>query len=287
MIPISVIITAPIGIDKCLVPAGFLAEADGKDLEVIIVDGAKDFVDRSRPGLKHVSIPNAPVVVLVSEGMRHASKDWIVFFEDHGRPLPGLVAAYREAIAANPDIDLFSGAMENLTSTSPWSFASFLFNSTEFWPPAHGAPAGAIVANLAVRRSAILPSELAAVGALEMMTIPRLASAHRYRHWPKASVDHTRHLTWRQALGFQYASSVTYANVNLRLGLSRGILYRLAKDCARFPYVVLWTPWRKLSALEGTDQHHLAMIPKFILLGLAGATAIILCDLKSLGTRNT
>src|SRR5262245_60634628 len=161
---ISVVVTAPNGISKCLLPDEFLTQADGEALELIFIDASKDCSDQSRPGLKLLSLPGAGIYALLKAGFLNARGDWVLLVEDHGKPLSGLLDAYRSAIAENPEIDLWYGGLENRTSLSPWSVAHFLCGTLELWPDAGMSPRYPSAANLMVRRAAIFPSELETEG---------------------------------------------------------------------------------------------------------------------------
>ena len=190
MITISAVVTAPTGLANCLLPADFLAEADGEAFEVIVLDASKTYANRSTKGLRHIATPGTDMYQQIAIGLSQAKMDWILLFEDHGQPMPGLLQAYRDAISENPEVDLFSGALENLTSVSPWSFAAFLSGADIFWPPARRNPNHATIAHLLVRRSAILPPELERPGGFEILAVDRLIRAGRYRHCPGAVINH-------------------------------------------------------------------------------------------------
>src|SRR6185312_5204678 len=193
---ISVVVTAPHGIAHCPYLDDLLSQADGQTLELVIADGASDYVDRSRVGLRHLSVPGG-INALITEGDRQSFGEWVIVTEDHCRFLPGFIESYRDAIRDNPDVDVFSGAVDNLTSPSRWAGSIFMIGLRTYWTQSKRPPANAANANLMVRRSAILASELAVDGGLLNLTVRRLVEAGRYRHCPTAIVDHVLYLTAR------------------------------------------------------------------------------------------
>lgn len=207
MISVSCVVTAPYGMAACLLPSDFVAQADGVSFEIIVADGAQEYTDQSRPGLRHLWLRGASVYGLMTLGLVNARMDWVLIIEDHGRPMPGLLQVYRDAIENYPEIDLFGGSLENMTSTSSWSFATFLFGSHEFWPPARQLPARPSNANLMVRREALRDSELVVESGFMFHTVRRLVSEKRYMYRRGAVVDHVAAVTFRESLLWQFACS--------------------------------------------------------------------------------
>jgi hypothetical protein len=274
MIPISIIVSAPHGISECLIPPELLATADGSSLELIFADASGEYVDQSRPGLKHLNVQGAGLFAMIQAGLACAGNDWIFFIEDHGRPLPGLLETYRAAIADNPEVDLVFGSIENLASVSPWSDACFFYNKLDYWPAARQAPKLPSLTNLMVRRTAILPSEISEAGGFQFGTYPRLLAAGRILYCPEAVVDHVRWFTLRTALtsGFHAARAVT------ALAASRGAQAkpdRLLRDGLVAVYGFTYQPWRVMRGLRGTSRASWLMGIRLVAIGLARAAGTV------------
>jgi hypothetical protein len=281
MIPISVAVSAPHGISGCMIPPDFFAAADDGSLELIFADASENFVDQSRPGLKHVNVGGAGIFETVQAGLSCASNDWIFVIEDHGRPLPGLLETYRAAIAANPEIDLVFGGIENATSVSPWSFACFFYNKVDYWPPAGLQPKSPSLANLMVRRSAIRPSELAQAGGFQFGTYPRLLAAGRMLYCPEAVIDHVRWFTFRSALAasFHGARAVTSQTSQGRWVTAK----RLLRDALIATYGFTYLPWRITRSLRGTPQDSWVMGLRLVAIGLMRAAGMLWAHMAGAG----
>jgi hypothetical protein len=271
MVLISVVVTAPYGISRCLVPADFFAQAEGETLELIFVDASEDYSDQSRLGLKHLNLSGAGIFALIKAGLLHARGEWILLIEDHGKPLPGLLDAYRAAIAATPEADLFFGGLENLTSVSPWSFAHFLYGGLELWPVAGLNTGGPSAANLIVRTAAVRPSELEQEGGFHFLTVERLVNSNRCQYCPNATVDHIRNHTWRSSLAAHFHGARLEAAVAPKILRTRfstkDVLWRALMAVHGFIY----RPWRVKFSLRGTEQDRWALVPKLTAIGLARA----------------
>ena len=285
MISISAVVTAPAGIANCLIPDDFLVEADDESLELIIVDASKNYADQSRAGLLHIAMPSADIYDLLTAGLLRAKKDWVLFFEDHGRPMPGLLQAYRDAIEDNPEVDLMSGALANLESVSPWSFACFLYGGDVFWPPARQHPNGPTIAHLMVRRNAVLPSEAVCRGGLETLTVGRLVTAGRYMHCPTAVVDHVKPMTFREALAFKFHSAKHATVIRRNIMPRRGLALQTLRDCLGLVYHPTIVPLQTLYRVRGTEQFCLALWMRLVLLGVAVALGVCWADIKGLGAK--
>lgn len=282
MIPISLVVSAPDGIGKCLFPDDLLAQIDGQSLEVIIADGSSDYVDRSRPGLRHLAVGTPNVYALKTAGVLAATKEWVLISEDHALAQPGILDAYRESVANHPDIDVFSGTLENFTSTSPWSFAFFLYgDGHRYWSHAVEPPKGPWSANLLVRRSAILASELTGKYGFMLLTMPRLVRADRYRHCPNAVIDHILHLRWWEALKLWVfiAERTTLARRSI---LRRSPAVQMLRNCAGAIYLPTLGAWRTTLTLRGTPQFGVGMCLRLMTIGVANAVGVFAADFKRL-----
>lgn len=282
VIPISVVVSAPHGISQCLIPPDFFAAADGRSLELVVADASENYVDRSRPGLTHLDARGAGIFELIQAGLQRARNDWILVVEDHGRPLPGLLDTYRAAITAHPEVDLLFGGIENMTSVSPWSFACFFYNKLDYWPAAGLTPTLPSLANLMVRRAAILPSELADVGGFQFASYPRLLAAGRLLYCPQAVVDHVRWFTPGTAMttSFHGARSVTAAAKASRGGPAT---QRLLRDGLVAAYGFTYLPWRLMRSLRRTPQGTWLMGLRVVAIGLARAAGMLWAHIAGAG----
>lgn len=283
MIPISVVVTAPHGISGCLIPPDFIAAADGKSLELIFADAGEKYQGQSRPGLTHLNVGGAGLFAMVQAGLQCARNDWIFMIEDHGRPLPGMLDTYRAAIAANPDVDLLFGGVENLTSVSPWSYACFFYNKLDYWPPARLQPKYPNLVNLMVRRAAILPSELAQDGGFQFGTCPRLLAAGRTLYCPEAVLDHVRWFTFRSALATSFHAARAVTSSAWASGGGRTTLNRLLRDGLIATYGFTYYPWRLTRGLRGTPQRPWPMGLRLAAIGLMRAAGMLWAHIAGAG----
>ena len=281
-ISISVVVTAPLGIAACGCLDGLLPGADGQALEIVVVDGGSSYADQSRAGLRHVASPGRSLQGLIMEGLRRSTGEWVVVTEDHCRPLAGFIENYRHAIVENPGIDLFSGAVDNLTTTSPWSFAAFMVGLRPFWPKALQPPSGVSNANLMVRRSAILASELALEGGLLNLTAARLIQSGRYKHCPAAVVDHLMDLSWSEAVKFQFNCTAGVVAVKRETLPARSVPAQIVHDCRDLVYHAAVVPFRVVRQFRGTTQSSPGAAWRLMVLGLAAGFATIAVDFRRL-----
>lgn len=286
MTSISCVITAPSGIAECLLPDDVIVGADDRSAEIIVVDGSDTYADQSRLGVKHLWRPGGSIYDLMTVGLRQAKMEWVVIFEDHGRPRPAFLHAYRLAIANYPDMDLLGGALENASSTSPWSFATFLFGSHEYWPPAGCRPGLPTNANLAVRRSAVLDSELASGSGFMYRTVPRLVRANRYTYCPDAVVDHVVPLTWQGALAKQFHCSAGVTRGRREASASEPIRRQLARDCVEAAYHATVTPFRIMLHLVGTGQFRWSTMWRLLAMGASSGAGVLSAGIQRPRTRS-
>jgi hypothetical protein len=283
MIAVSVVISAPKGLNHCLGLETFLAGVAAGQLELIVADGTADAPEHRHPALRHVRRPGASVFELRRAGLQQAGKEWVLLTEDHCRPLPGLLEAYGAALRRYPDADLFSGALTNDTSTSPWAWASFLLFRHEFWPPAGKTPGQAAIGNLLVRRTAILDGELNAAGGFDYTAIRRLARSGRYVHCREAVMDHVEPIDRREALVSQFHSARATASLTRRVAPYRWqtlVLRLFAVPLNR----VLVVPARVFRDVRATPQGRWPVLPRLMAIGFASAAGWLLGTLVGPGT---
>jgi hypothetical protein len=279
---ISVVVTAPYGIGACYYLDELLAKADGQTLEIVVADGSSSYVDQSRTGLRHVSAPGRRLQGLITLGIRNSTYEWVVVTEDHCRPLNGFIEGYLDAIRDNKDIDLFSGAVENITSTSPWSFAVFMMGLRNYWPKATRLPSGASNANLMVRRRAILASELELDGGLLYLTVPRLIRSGRYKHWPLSMVDHVLDVSWWQAMKHQFNCTWNAVAVIRETLSTPSNPIQIIRDCQTAVRYACLLPLSVIKQFRGTSQSTFAAALRLMLLGILAGTATVAVDVTRL-----
>ena len=81
---------------------------------------------------------------------------WVAILEDHTVPMPGWLDGVVHALEkAKLDTVAFTGTAANETSTSPWSWANFLFNFWSHWHPSAAAELTGTVATTIFRRDLV------------------------------------------------------------------------------------------------------------------------------------
>lgn len=81
---------------------------------------------------------------------------WIALIEDHATVCSGWVDTALAAIGNAPDEQLvFTGVVSNAHSTSPWSWAGFLFNFAYHWAPSAAPIMSGTVTSLVFRRDLV------------------------------------------------------------------------------------------------------------------------------------
>ncbi len=81
---------------------------------------------------------------------------WVAVLEDHSVPTDSWLDAVMTAIAeADADTLAFTGTAVNLDSTSPWSWANFLFNFYQHWNPTEADRLTGTVATTLFRRDIV------------------------------------------------------------------------------------------------------------------------------------
>lgn len=153
---------------------GVALEAD--HVELVVVPGASVFELRAR----------------IPEFAREAG--WIALLEDHAVPHAGWVEAALRALRAAPDDELvFTGAVTNEHSVSPWSWANYLFNFTFHWAPVAADRLPGTVTSLVFRRDLFGRRRLP-VHLFEMTVLNRQGPVEA-----TMLADHKQQVTWWQA----------------------------------------------------------------------------------------
>jgi hypothetical protein len=138
------------GIDR------LLSELTPRTLLTVLC-GEDEGVPLEAPNAELVVVPGASVFDLRARLPEFAKEaGWIALIEDHAVPHPGWVAAALGAIRNVPDDSFaFTGVVTNEVSTSPWSWANFLFNFVFHWAPTTATTLPGTVTTLVFRRDLI------------------------------------------------------------------------------------------------------------------------------------
>lgn len=263
----SVVVTAPKGIAQCHIPDWLLSMADGERLEIVVADALPGGPGGDRPGFRHLTFAGDHVFALRRKGLGQARNPWVILLEDHTIPMPGFLEAFDKMIAAHPEAALISGAVRNDTSTTPGSWAHFLYTAYRYWPQTRRKPTGASISLLAIRRDALSEDELAQDCAFETRLLPRLARGGRYLHCDDALVDHIQEDTLHNHCMAQYHNGRCHSVFMRRLG--RSFASSLLAEAVWFAYAATARPVRIMFNIFGTPQFKAAHLPRMMMLGLA------------------
>jgi hypothetical protein len=281
----SIVITAPFGFETCIFLDDWIRELGDTPAEIVVADSRPDAVDRSSGPIRHLRLPNARFLGLMTEGAKVARGKWVLVTEDHCRPLPGVIANYAARIARSPQADLIAGGVDNLTSRSPWSFAVFSIGLSEVWRESRSPPAGASNANLMIRRSAIQPEELEVPGGLLMLAVPRLARSGRMALCTEALVDHIVDLDGSGVVDFVF--ECTYRSISEQRAIvgPRRLVGEVCEALERWIGCGFIVPLRVARNNQGTSQAGLASWLRVAFICLAVARRLAFADIKRIARR--
>lgn len=270
----SIIVTAPGGLASCLYLDEFDSGTADGGVEVLVVHCGSEIPNSARPGLRLVTASGPAIQDLIAAGLGAARGEWGLVTEDHCRPLPGLLSAYRKAIAANPLADLFGGAAVNRTSTSSWSEAVFLTGLKGQWAD-RGEPIDEPAnANMLVRMAALERQELEPGGLLNL-AVPRLIAAGRYAECREAVVDHVLQLSRAQALSFQYHCARDCHDTGLALrSASPAPAGRSGSRLQTALRVIALDPLRTAKKARGSPLAKAGLFARLVVLGLVVVAAV-------------
>lgn len=281
----SIVVTAPHGIADCVFLDDLAAAARSFRAEIIIVDATGGSGEQGEHNILHLSRPARGIQGLIREGILAAKGEWILITEDHCKPEADLIERYAELLRDNPEIDLFSGAVDNKTSTSHWSTATYLIGLGPFSPDAVRAPEAASNANMLVRRIAILASELECDGGLLNLAVPRLIREGRYKHNPDALVDHVVPLSPSETVPFISHCTLDARNEILKTkGKPRSTARAILSSFRSFFDIIFFMPSR-ISRLyrDGQLRTRVKLCVRAVSAGLA--FTVLGSDLKRILTR--
>ncbi|WP_430426708.1 glycosyltransferase family A protein [Parasphingorhabdus sp.] len=282
---ISVILSAEHGIDDCQFLDFYENQQDRGIIEIIIVDGGPNFIDQSNGIIRHIQGSSSNIQSLIATGLPYAQGEWIFISEDHCRPLEGIFDGYQLEIANHPEIDLFGGLVENLTSTGLWSTAIFLTGLGAHWVSAPTLPQSPTNANMMIRAAAILSEEMVVDGGLLNFTIPRLIAAQKYALCPAAVVDHVLPLSPKDAISFQFHVSTDVVSVNRALWSNPLTFRRFLGDGLNLLRKGVFDPIRIVRLYKGSLLGRMSMAGRLMAIGITGAMAVLHYDVSLVSRR--
>jgi hypothetical protein len=227
-----------------------------------------------RPWLKVLQIDAADIIELRSHLPTISRAEWLFLLEDHIVVDQSVLAAIRATIGERRDIDLVTILVKNLTSTSAWDWASFVYGLSPVWPPLKEPPPFSL-ATSAVVRSAALGARPLAAGEWEFQIIPRLYLSGRYAYSDEIYIDH---ISARSCLGhmlFGYLNNRACAAIHRRLGMSKTVLLREAwRNIFHYPSRIAPIVARRQSELPSGTMIRIRILTVVFALGIMmGAVA--------------
>lgn len=121
--------------------------------------------------------------------------EWVSCLEDHASPAPTWITETQAALAnMQPETMAFTGTFTNFTSTSNWSWASFLFNSLNHWHPCASAQLTGSVGTTFFRR------DLLGSSPTSFYHFEHYIFARKMQVIDKIQVNHTQHLSCFSAI---------------------------------------------------------------------------------------
>ncbi|MCW5773633.1 MAG: hypothetical protein KIT16_18470 [Rhodospirillaceae bacterium] len=208
------------------------AVARADDEIVVFAAGTTEYAEAEcrRVGARLVAMPDASLFDMRARLPEVCRKSWLVLTEDHALLLPQTIVALRTLIARKPDLDIVPLLAVNVTSTSPWSWASFLQVTATLWSPLQEPPPICLPANVAIRRDVIGTDRALKDGQWEFELIP-----HTYQRgnagWSNdIAIDHVKPLDGLAAFLLHFRNGWGSATINRRLlNMSRRTLRREAR----------------------------------------------------------
>ena len=184
-------------------------------------------------------------------------------------------------MAPNPEIDLFSGAVKNATSTSVWSTATYVIGLGAFSPHANRVPQDAGNANMLIRKAAIDQAELQHDGGLLNLTLPRLIRSGKHIHYPDAVVDHVAPLKPSETVGFSCHCTLDAQHESRMLRKQeKSTLRSVFSSMTRFVGHVIIVPRRVARLFRGTGYLHMTHFRCVSAINTGLAFVVLGADLK-------
>jgi hypothetical protein len=192
---ITFIVATENGVGHCRTAMDRLRSARRDSDEVILLvraDRADDLDVEIEPWFRVVTVAGDPSTFdLRREIPVIATRDWVILLEEHALVTPESIDAARDLIRRRPDVDLVVFLARNLTVTTPWAWATFLYTFLRVWAPLAGTPTYAPVTSAIVRRRA-LGAERLREGAWEFEVVPRLFAEGRFAYSNEVYIDHVK-----------------------------------------------------------------------------------------------
>src|SRR5262245_44848494 len=156
-----------------------------------------------------------------------AGREWVVLLEEHVVVTTASLDAARELIGRQPDIDLVVFLARNLTTTTPWGWAMFLYTFVRAWAPLAAAPTYAPV-TASIVRSRALGTERLREGAWEFEVVPRLFAGGRFAYSNDVYIDHVKPVGALAGLVLVFHNARACAHLWRELGRSSRLLWSVS-----------------------------------------------------------
>ncbi len=157
-----------------------------------------------------------------------AGREWVVLLEEHVVVTTASLDAARHLIRRRPDIDLVVFLARNLTTTTPWGWAMFLYTFVRAWAPLAAPPTYAPVTS-AIVRSRALGTERLREGAWEFEVVPRLFAARRFAYSNEVYIDHVKPAGALAGLALVFHNARACAHLWRELGRSPRLLWSVSR----------------------------------------------------------
>jgi hypothetical protein len=173
--------------------------------------------------LRLVGIPDdASIFTLRAQIPALARREWVLLLEDHSFVSTPSLDAIRAIIDGEGDVDLIPFFGKNLTSTTPWGWASFLYGFAQAWAPSPYPPQFSLVTAAVVRRSALGHEAPLAEGQWEQQVIPRIFATGRNKHANEIYIDHVKPLDALSCFAINFNNFRIHCVLMRRLGAPLG-----------------------------------------------------------------
>ena len=225
---ITFIVTTENGVGHCRTVMDRLRSARRESDEVVLLvraDRADGLDVELEPWFRVVAVAGDPSTFdLRREIPLVATREWVVLLEEHALVTPESIDAARELIRRQPEVDLVVFLARNLTVTTPWAWATFLYTFLRVWAPLVGTLSYAPVTSAIVRRR-VLGSDRLREGTWEFEVVPRLFEEGRFTYSDDVYIDHVKPVGPVSGFVLVFNNARACASVWRSLGRSRRKLW--------------------------------------------------------------
>lgn len=202
---LQIIVITKEGWSKCKLIVDYFLLNMPPDFFLTIVSGEADpAIKPSHPRLDiHViQGKNVPELkALIPTFLKES--EWVSCFEDHAPPAPNWIKETQAALEnMQPETMAFTGTYTNFTSTSNWSWASFLFNGLNHWHPCTSAQLTGSVGTTFFRR------DLLGSSPMPIYHFEHYIFGRKMQVVDKIQVNHTQHLSCFSAIYHNFTSAI-------------------------------------------------------------------------------